>query len=238
MFNILRNKLNILTKMVQKKNPKLELSRYSNLFFSIGLSISIGLVILVFEIEVPEKASPVNLASSSQIFEEIIEDVPLTQQQFTPPKIQQPKVIEVPDEEEISSDIDFDLDIEMTEETVIEELAIEHAPEEEISDEVFSVVEEMPSFPGGTAGFYDYVTQNLKYPRKAKKAGVEGKVIIRFTVGLDGDISEVEIVKGLGFDIDEEALRIMQASPKWTPGKQGGRIVKVSMLVPLNFDLS
>ena len=63
------------------------------------------------EIEVPEKASPVNLASSSQIFEEIIEDVPLTQQQFTPPKIQQPKVIEVPDEEEISSDIDFDLDI-------------------------------------------------------------------------------------------------------------------------------
>ena len=224
--------------MEHKKNPKLEINRYSSLFFSIGLAISMGFVVLVFEWKFPENGSQVNLQANESLFEDVIEDIPLTEQRTVPPKIQQPKVIEVPDEEEIEDEIEFDLDIEMTEETVIEELVVEDAPEEEISDEVFSVAEVMPSFPGGTNAFYEYVSNNLKYPRRAKKAGVEGKVILRFVVGRNGDVSDIEVLKGIGFDCDEEAKRIIESSPKWSPGKQSGQTVKVRMIVPLNFDLS
>ena len=224
--------------MELKKNPKLDLSRYSTFFFSLGLSISIGLVVLVFEWEFEEQGSSVDFETRSPQFDEVIEDIPLTQQTPSPPKIQQPQVIEVPDEEEIEEVIEFDLDIEMTEETIIEELVIQDAPEEEIGDEVFSVAEVMPSFPGGTPGFYEYISNNLKYPRRAKKAEVEGKVILRFVVDLTGQVSDVEVVKGIGFDCDEEAVRIIKDSPKWIPGQQSGKNVRVRMIVPLNFELS
>lgn len=223
--------------MELKKNPKLELSKYAALFFSIGLTISMGFVVLIFEWKIEEQGSAVNFEAREPLFEDIIEDIPSTQQTPPPPIVQQPQVIEVPDEEEIDNEIEFDLDIEMTEETIIEELVIEDAPEEEVSDEVFSVVEVMPSFPGGTNEFYTYIANNLRYPSRAMKAEVEGKVILRFVVGINGEISEVEVVKGIGFDCDEEAKRIIQSSPNWLPGQQSGKNVKVRMIVPLNFQL-
>lgn len=221
-----------------KKNPKLELSRYSTLFFSIGLALANTLVLLVFEWETVKSSSRVNLENNESLFEEVIDDVPLTKQAPPPPpKIQQPQIIEVPDEEDIQEAIEIDLDIEMTEETVIEDIVLESAPEEEVSDEVFSVVEEMPSFPGGTAEFYEFVTKNLQYPRKALKANVEGKVIVRFVVAEDGEVSQVEVLKGIGYDCDEEAVRVLQSSPDWIPGKHQGRNVKVSVMLPLTFNI-
>jgi protein TonB len=69
-------------------------------------------------------------------------------------------------------------------------------------------------------------------------ASVEGKVVLRFVVGTDGSVGDVEVLRGIGYDCDEEAVRVIQSSPKWSPGKQRGRKVKVSMIVPLNFNLS
>lgn len=224
--------------MELKKNPNLELSKYSILFFNIGLALAIGFVLIVFEWETVETTSTVNLSNNVEIFEDII-DVPLTNQATPPPlKIQQPKIIEVPDEEEIVENVEFDLDIDITEEIIVEELAIENGPEEEIADEVFSIVEKMPAFPGGTAEWHNYISSNLKYPRRAQKAKVEGKVIMRFVVGVDGDVSQVEVLKGIGFDCDEEAIRVLQSSPNWIPGQQRGRNVKVRVMMPLTFDLS
>ena len=221
-----------------KKNSKLELSKYSTLFFNIGLAIAIGLVIVVFEWKSPTTTSDVNLERSEGLFDVIIDDIPLTNQATPPPpKIQQPKIIEVKDEEEIEEEIVIDLDIEMVEEDVIEKLVTEAAPEQEISDEVFSVVEVMPSFPGGTAAFYEYVSKNLKYPRKALNAQVEGKVIVRFVVGENGHVGQVEVLKGIGYDCDEEAIRVLLSSPDWIPGRQQGRNVKVRIMVPLTFDI-
>ena len=223
--------------MELKKNPKLELTKYTTLFFNIGLAISMGLVLLVFEWETTESVSRVNLDTSNQQFEEII-DIPLTNQAIPPPaKIQQPRIIEVPDEEEIVESIEIDLDIDITEDVVVEELVIGNAPEEEQADEVFSIVEEMPSFPGGNAKFNEFVSKNLKYPRKALKANVEGKVVVRFVVEEDGNISDVEVLKGIGYDCDEEAIRVLNNSPNWIPGKQRGRNVKVRVMVPLTFDI-
>jgi len=224
--------------MELKKNPKLELSRYSTLFFAIGLAVANALVLAVFEWETVKSTRKVNLETSEAIFEEVIDDVPLTNQFIPPPsKIQQPQIIEVSDEEEIQEEMEINLDIEMTEETVIEDFVFEVEPEEEIADEVFTVVEEMPSFPGGTEEFYEFVANNLKYPRKALKANVEGKVIVQFVVEEDGDVSQVEVLKGIGYDCDEEAVRVLQSSPDWIPGKHQGRNVKVSVMLPLIFDI-
>ena len=220
-----------------KKNPELELSRYRWLFFNIGLTISMGLILVVFEWKTVDEHSTVNLIDDSGYYEEII-DIPLTNQTTPPPpKISQPKIIEIPNEEEIDEAIEIDLDIENTEERSIEELVIEDAPMEEVTEEVFSIVEEMPSFPGGNTEFYKYLTQNLRYPRKALKANVEGKVVVRFIVAEDGAISNVEVFKGIGYDCDEEAVRVLKSSPNWIPGKQRGRNVKVSIMVPLTFEI-
>jgi protein TonB len=223
--------------MELKKNPKLELNRYSSLFFNIGLALAIGLVIIVFEWKSVQTVSAVNLESRAGSFEEII-DIPLTNHAIpSPPKIQQPQIIEVPDEEEIVEDIEFDLDIEMTDQAAVEVLVAESEPEEEVADEVFTIAEVMPSFPGGTAKFYEYISENLKYPRKALKANVEGKVILRFVVAEDGDVSDVEVLKGIGYDCDEEAVRVLQSSPDWIPGRQQGRNVKVRVMMPLTFNI-
>ncbi len=224
--------------MESKKNPKLELHRYSMLFFSIGLTISLSAIILIFEWRTTAIRSSVDLVSSGQLFEEVLYDIPITRQGKPMPIIQQPQVISVPDDEEIVENIEFDLDIEIVEESVIEEIASTDELEEEVTDEVFTVTEEMPVFPGGSSEFYKFVSNNLNYPRKAIKAEVEGKVIVRFVVGKQGNISEVEVLKGIGYDCDEEAVRIIQASPNWLPGKHNGKSVKVRMIVPLNFQLS
>jgi protein TonB len=223
--------------MELKKNPNLESTKYTALFFNIGLVVAIGLVLIVFEWETVESTSEVRLESGVGSFEEVL-DVTLTYQEPPPPpKLQAIKIIEVPDDEDIEESIVIDLDIDLDEEAVIQELVVEDAPDEEVADEVFSIVEVMPSFPGGNAEFYEYISKNLKYPKKAIKANVEGKVIVRFVVDENGDISDIEILKGIGFDCDEEAVRVLQSSPDWNPGKQRGRNVKVRVMVPLTFDI-
>lgn len=226
--------------MELKKNPNLDLNRYRVLFFNIGLTISIGFVLIVFEWKTLDTKSEVRLEVINMAFEEILE-IPLTvQTPPPPPKAQQVKIIEIPDEEDIIEGIEIDLDIEMTEEAVVEDVAefiVEGKPEEEAVDEIFSVVEIMPTFPGGNSEFYEYVSKNLKYPRKALKAQVEGKVIVEFVVEEDGDISDIEILKGIGYDCDEEAVRVLKSSPNWIPGKQQGKKVKVKVMVPLNFSI-
>jgi len=223
--------------MESKKNPKLELTQYSTLFFSIGLVIAIGFAIVVFEWKTLQITSEVNLQSDLDLSEELL-DIPLSYQPSpSRPKISQPKIIEIPDEEEIVSNIAIDLDIDVADEIAVDELVNDQIPEEEIADEVFSIVEVMPTFPGGTAEFYNYIAQNLKYPRRALKANVEGKVILSFIVAENGGVSEVKVLKGIGFDCDEEAVRVLQSSPNWIPGQQRGRNVKVSIMVPLTFDI-
>jgi protein TonB len=225
--------------METKKNPKHDLSNYSGLFFNIGLFLAMGMVLIAFEWKSYDNVSAVDLGTTLTDFDEVIEDVPLTEQPPPPPQqIQQPQIVEVPDEEILEDDIEVDLDVEMTEETVIEAAVFEEMPEEEEVEEIYTIVEEMPSFPGGTTEFYKYVAKNLIYPSKARKAAVEGRVIVRFVVDKDGNIGQVEVLRGIGFGCDEEAIRVIKDSPRWAPGKQRGRAVKVSVTVPLNFKLS
>lgn len=109
--------------------------------------------------------------------------------------------------------------------------------EEETNEqpEAFVIVETMPEFPGGKKALEKYFTDNLNYPEAAKKAGISGKVTINFVVEADGSLSDIKIIKGLGFGCDEEVLRLITQMPKWKPGKQRGKVVSVRMTLPVKF---
>ena len=220
-----------------KKNPKADLTKTTGLFLNVGLVISLLLVIFAFEKKVYDDGSMVNLSAAAEDFEDLM-DIPQTQQPPPPPpKKVQPEIIEVPDEEEIEEEIEIDLDVEMTEETVIEEVVFEEAPEEEVVDEIFTIVEDQPTPNGGMSAFYQFVQKKLKYPAQARRMGIEGKVFVQFVVDKDGTLTEVQAVKGIGAGCDEEAERVIKSAPKWKPGKQRGRAVKVRMILPITFKL-
>ena len=102
----------------------------------------------------------------------------------------------------------------------------------------FDVVEEMPQFPGGPSALFEFLSKNIQYPKDAEKAKLEGRVIVTFVVKKDGSITDAKVVKSVAPSLDAEALRVINAMPNWTPGKQGGQPVNVKYTVPLTFRLN
>lgn len=109
--------------------------------------------------------------------------------------------------------------------------------EEKVEDKPFVTVEQMPYFPGGESELKKFIYNNLKYPVVAQEAGIQGRVIIRFVVEEDGSISNVNIIRGIDPSCDKEAIRLIKTSPKWNPGKQNGKAVRVYYTLPIIFKL-
>lgn len=105
------------------------------------------------------------------------------------------------------------------------------------TEQIFQVVEENPEFPGGLEALRHFFQKNIQYPASAKEAGAHGKVFLNFVVEKDGSLTDIKLLKGLGFGCDEEALRVMQLMPKWNPGKQSGEAVRVKYNLPIQFSL-
>ena len=103
--------------------------------------------------------------------------------------------------------------------------------------EVFKKVDEMPRFPGGDKGMMEYISQNIKYPVEAQNQGIQGMVVVRFVVNKTGEISDVTVLRSLTSTCDTEAVRVVKAMPKWTPGKQGGKAVDVYYTLPIQYRL-
>lgn len=104
-------------------------------------------------------------------------------------------------------------------------------------DKVYEKAEIMPEFPGGEQAMMDFVAKNVTYPKEAMEKEISGRVLVGFIVEKDGSITETEVVKGIGGGCDEEALRVVKAMPKWKPGKQDGKPVRVHFLLPIIFKL-
>ena len=107
----------------------------------------------------------------------------------------------------------------------------------EKNQQVFDVVEQMPEYPGGPSALIEYLSQNVKYPEDAKQQKIEGRVLATFVVETDGSVSNVEVVKPAFPSLDAEAVRLLSAMPKWTPGMQSGKVVRVKFKLPINFSL-
>ena len=100
------------------------------------------------------------------------------------------------------------------------------------------IVENMPSFRGGQQKLFEFLGNNLVYPKEAKEAGIEGQVFVEFYIEKDGSVTDGKVLKGIGYGCDEEALRVIGIMPKWYPGKQRGKAVRVRYTLPINFKLS
>jgi len=217
--------------MEPKKNPKISLEKKKGLFFQIGLIITLVVVLVAFEWKSYEKVD-YNLGQLNldDLEEEII---PITKQEIKPPPPPPPppEVIEIVEDE---VELEDELEIEDTESD--EDIAIEI--EEESDDEFFMVVENMPEFPGGDLGLMKYIQKNVKYPPIAKEYNITGKVYVSFIVDKSGSVTNVKIVRGVDKNLDGEALRVVKSLPKYKPGKQRGKAVRVMFTIPINFTLN
>ncbi|TPE45209.1 energy transducer TonB [Pontibacter mangrovi] len=105
------------------------------------------------------------------------------------------------------------------------------------SNEPFYNVEQMPQFKNGTKALMEYLSRKMRYPREAERNGVEGTVVVTFVVGVNGEISDVQVIKGLGYGTEEEAKRVVEQMPRWEPGRQNGRNVPVRFTLPIRFSI-
>lgn len=236
-----RKQARVIAELIEFKRTKAEKEQdRKRLFFAIGLAISLALVIAAFEWRFYDRTNKIDLGSNENTqFEDVLE-IPLTEQTPPPPPQQMQAVVitEVSDEIEIEQ-INLNFDVEITESMAISEPIVmdEPLPEEEV-DEVFVIVETRPEPIGGMQAFYAYLSTNLKYPKEARQMGISGRVYVQFIVEKNGDITNVEVVKGIGAGCDEEAVKVLQNAPAWSPGKQRGRPVKVKMTIPIFFTLA
>ena len=130
-------------------------------------------------------------------------------------------------------------EVEIEEEIVVNDVDDEYDLDlEEDVDEVYRVVEQMPQFPGGDVALMKYIGKNVRYPFRAKEYGIEGKVYVTFIINKEGKVTNVEVIRGVDPDLDKEAKRVIESLPKFTPGKQRGKAVRVQFTIPINFKLN
>lgn len=108
----------------------------------------------------------------------------------------------------------------------------------ETDDTICEVVEKMPQFPGGSNGLFSFLIENIKYPSKAERNGIEGRVIVQFVVLKDGSIDDIKVVQSVHPDLDAEAVRLIKIMPKWQPGEQCGQVVNCRYKLPVIFKLN
>ena len=209
------------------------------MFMQIGMIISLLIAWLAFEHKSYDKRE----IDESLLNREVVLDeemVEITKQEEQKPQpVEQPQQttqLEIVDDDVETEDLNINAEVEQNE--VIEEyVAPEVVEEEVVEQEIFQIVEEMPAFPGGEQKLMEYVAKNIKYPQIARETGIQGRVFVGFVVEPDGSISNVKLLRGIGGGCDEEAMRVIKSLPKWKPGKQRGKAVRVSYQIPVFFKL-
>lgn len=229
--------------MEVKKSEKANLENRKLLFTEIGFVISLLVVLGAFSWTSKEKTTTVFEDVTTELIEEEI--IPITQEN-TPPPPEAPKIPVLSDQIDI---VDDDIQVEDDMFMNLEDNAnlgvdimdyVETVEDEEVEEEAipFQLVEEKPKFKGGDANeFSKWVNSNLVYPEIAKENGVQGRVTLQFTVNVDGSVTNVKVLRGVDSSLDKEAVRVVSNSPKWTPGKQRDRAVKVTYTFPVIFQL-
>jgi protein TonB len=228
--------------MEVKKSPKADLTKSSTMFLEIGIIAALLITLVAFEWKSKE-IKKVELSADNAIAAEE-EIIPITEEE----NVVRPKMPTIPilsDAIDIVDD-DIKVDEEMFSFEDSEDLGVDmndygyEVGEESVEEEAipFALVEQKPMFQGGDANaFSKWVNQHLAYPDIAKENGIQGRVTLQFTVGTDGKVSGVKVLRGVDPSLDKEAVRVVSSSPKWTPGKQRDRPVKVTYTFPVIFQL-
>ena len=229
--------------MQPKKNPKVDLSKNSSLYFVIGLAAILFITWQAIEWKTYEK--DLYGYEALDVEDDDDEEVPITEQIKTPPPPPAPEVIEVvEDEEEVEETV-----IESTEtnqEEIVEVVEVEEV--EEDIDVPFAVIEDVPIYPGCEGvpksqrrdcfqeQINKHIRKNFRYPEIAQEMGIQGRVYVQFVIAKDGQITNVRM-RGPDKNLEKEAERIISKLPQMTPGKQRGRAVRVPFSIPITFRL-
>lgn len=229
--------------MEVKKTPKADLENKKSTWLLVGYVIVLAFMFIAFEWTERDVKIDTSQAVTDLVFEEEIE-IPITEQpeQLPPPPQEAPSIAEtltiVDDDTEVE-----ETEIASTEETgeaveikyVAPTVEEEEEPEEQT---IFEVVEQMPEYPnGGMAGLMQFLSKNIKYPTIAQENGTQGRVTVQFVVNKDGSIVDAKVLRGVDPYLDKEALRVINSMPKWKPGMQRGKPVRVKYTVPVMFRL-
>ena len=225
--------------MQLKKSPKASLEDKKFTYVLMGLVLVLSICYVAFA-WTEKEVTKYEVSDTDFFFEEEI-DIQQTTQETPPPPpppaVQEVEVLNVVEDdvevEEIEINTEDDKDVE-----VVIAPPVEAPVEEEEEEVIFMVVETMPEFPGGQQALFKYLGDNVKYPVIAQENGIQGRVICQFVVNKDGSIVDVVVVRSSGEpSLDKEALRVINSMPKWKPGKQRGKPVRVKYTVPVNFRL-
>lgn len=227
--------------MELKKSPRADLESKRKVFFEIGLIVALFACLTGFETTKGVKQVENLGVLTNQAVEEIV--IPLVKEEIKKPELPPlPKVVDLLLIAENDMEIKEELTIIDSEVkpgmAIYAEMQKNTTPEKSIDEEVvFIAPEEKPEFPGGDAALLKFLNQSIKYPTVASENGIFGKVTVSFVVNKDGSVSDAKVLRSVDPALDKEALRVVYSLPKWKPGKQGGKPVRVSFSVPINFVL-
>ena len=225
--------------MQVKKSENASLEKDKLVYVLMGLVFTLSLVYVALE-WTEKEVSKYEVTDTEFLFEEEVEIQQTTQETPPPPPppaVQEVEVLNVVEDNVETESIEVNAEDDKAEEVVIA-APVEAPVEEEEEEVVFVVVESMPEFPGGQQALFKYLSENVKYPVIAQENGIQGRVICQFVVNKDGSIVDVEVVRSGGDpSLDKEAIRVIKSMPKWKPGKQRGKPVRVKYTVPVNFKL-
>lgn len=230
--------------MEVKKSPKADLE--GGIGMSILMGMVVGLAVLFVGFEWGSK--DVHVATADEGVADIIaeEEIEITRPENTPPPPPPPPAPAIAEELNIVDD-----NVELEEQEIISSEddassaqtetfvapVVEEEEEEESAQQIFTVVEKQPEFPGGTAELFKYLSKAIKYPVIAQENGIQGRVVCSFVVNRDGSIVDIQVMRGVDPSLDKEAIRVISEMPKWKPGEQRGKPVRVRFILPVQFRL-
>ena len=225
--------------MQLKKSPQASLEDKKLTYVLIGLVIVLSICYVAFE-WTEQEVTKYEVADTDYFFEEEI-DIQQTSQETPPPpeppKMQEVEVLNVVEDDVETETIEISTEDDKDVEVVIAP-PVEAPVEEEEEEEIFMVVENMPEFPGGQQALFKFLGENIKYPVIAQENGIQGRVVCQFVVEKDGKATDIQVVRSSGEpSLDKEAVRVLSSMPKWKPGKQRGKPVRVKYTVPVSFRL-
>ena len=227
--------------MELKKNPKADLEKRRGLYLEIGLVVALVAALVAFNVKSYDREVKDAIERDAvQEPEEIIIQTDV-QEPPPPPPPEQPEVTTVlevvADDKEITNELQ--VSAEVTDDTKNIEITpvVVEEEEEVVEEQIFTVVENDPEFPGGMEALYKYLAQNIKYPQLARDNNITGRVYVTFVVEKDGSIANPKVLRDIGGGCGQEAIRVVKSMPKWTPGKQRGKAVRVQFNLPVNFSL-
>ena len=230
--------------MEVKKSPKADLE--GGIGMSILMGMIVGLAVLFVGFEWGSK--DVQVVTADEGVADIIaeEEIEITRPENTPPPPPPPPA---PAVTEVLNVVEDDVELEQQEIISSEDDAsaaqqetfvapvVEEEEEEEAAQQIFTVVEKQPEFPGGTAQLFKFFGKPIKYPVIAQENGIQGRVVCSFVVNRDGSIVDIQVMRGVDPSLDKEAIRVISEMPKWKPGEQRGKPVRVRFILPVQFRL-